>query len=229
MRDKQVTTILFNAIQGATMFREEPGTAALRFTIDEISGERIQAWQQQLNQEIIRRQIARSGRAIVIRFRDQHGLQQLTEVPRPGEAEPWYGEIGGMYTYTFKPELRGCDVQVDMTDRGTAGADSLRVATSLNLRTSAALELVTNVQQVQQPRWRRPEIWGAGTSLHELSGAQPRFWIDADIYRRLVVLGWSWQQARTFRYRFTPLTVGCDIVVQHVPSGHALHLTRHIN
>ncbi len=211
------------------MFQEGPGSAALRFTISEIASERIQAWQQQLNQEIIRRQIARSGRAIVIRFRDERRLQQLTEVPGLGEGEPWYGEIGGMYTYTFKPELRSCDVQVDMTDRGIAGADSLPVATSLNLRTSAALELVTNVEQAQQPRWLRPEIWGAGTGLHELSGAQPCFWIDADIYRRLVALGRNWQHARTFRYRFTPLTVGCDIAVQHVPSGHALHLTRHIS
>lgn len=211
------------------MLRENLGTGMLRLVINQLAGEHIRAWQQQLNLELIRRQLAQNKRAVVIRFRNSHRLQAITEEPALGEAEPWYGEIGGLYSYTFIPRLNDCDLVVEMTDRGAITAETFSKPLSLVVRQAATIDQVYEVEQQQHTLWLRPDIWEEGTSLHEVSGGELCFWIDGEIYKRLISFGWSRQQIHVYRYQFTPLTVGCDIVVNHITSGHMFHLTRHID
>ena len=71
------------------------------------------AWQLAANQRLIKAQIEQRGRAIVIRYRQHRMLRQIDVVPELGEAEPWFGDFGGGYGFTFEPQSHGCLLTIE--------------------------------------------------------------------------------------------------------------------
>ena len=54
---------------------------------------------------------------------------------------------------------------------------------------------------------------------------QASFAIAGEDYNKLLAMGWLPERLEDYEYCFVPLSVGCDIAVEHLASGKRLHLT----
>ena len=48
------------------------------------------------------------------------------------------------------------------------------------------------------------------------------------LYDKLLVWGWTSEQMTEYNYLFHPLSVGCEIMVEHPESGTKNHLTKDV-
>ena len=89
---------------------------SLLFCLNGSAYDQLITWQQRVDQNVLRHQLETRGQALVVRLRDQAGVQKITNLPEPGEAEPYYGAFGGAYRYTFHPlagqPRDGCELEV---------------------------------------------------------------------------------------------------------------------
>jgi hypothetical protein len=81
-----------------------------------LSGEALRSvirWQQDADLEVIRYQIETRGHALIIRDGELPFVGSLSEMPKPGEVVPWYGETCDVYVFTFRPGEDGCKLKVE--------------------------------------------------------------------------------------------------------------------
>jgi hypothetical protein len=69
--------------------------------------------QREADLEVIRHQIETRGQSLVVRYKDSAIVRKIAEVPRAGEALPWYGMVGAAYLYTFRPHDNGSQIKVE--------------------------------------------------------------------------------------------------------------------
>jgi hypothetical protein len=81
-----------------------------------LSGEplrRVINWQQDVDLQVIRYQLETRGHALIIRGRELPFIGSLSEMPKPGEVIPWYGDTCDVYVFTFRPGEDGCKLKVE--------------------------------------------------------------------------------------------------------------------
>ena len=77
--------------------------------------------------------------------------------------------------------------------------------------------------------WASPKLTAEGDNfIHEVSRDELEFFVDGEMYERLAAWGWDCLQVEAYSYRFIPHSVGCEIVVKHLPSGQEVHLTEDV-
>ncbi len=82
------------------------------FRIPAPISQQIMAWRQQLDWQVMQYQIDNHGKVLVVRYKDDRRLQIITTTPAIGEAEVWYGNVGGGYRFTFSPQPSGCKLEI---------------------------------------------------------------------------------------------------------------------
>ncbi len=189
----------------------------------------IRPWQQSVNHHLIAGHLARTGEADVTRLGQQGGWMTITELPALGEAEPYVGDFGGLYTFTFSPSTRGCDLQVTAAPAAFKWASTDALA-PLDIQLPPEVVVLTTRVPRCALDWSGPELNQDEdrSFVHEISLDELEFPIDGTMYVRLVAWGWDSAQVEAYRYRFIPLSVGCEMVVEHRPSGRHIHLTEDV-
>jgi hypothetical protein len=75
-------------------------------------------WQREVDLRVIRYQIETCGSALAIMYEGKIWFHSLKHVPPPGQAIPWYGDVGGAYEFAFRPRDEGYQLRVEMTLAG---------------------------------------------------------------------------------------------------------------
>ena len=192
------------------------------FAVPQTVTAQARAWQLAANQMLIKGQIEKRGQAIVIRYREHNMLRQIDFTPELGEAEPWFGDFGGGYAFLFEPQNHGCILTIECLANGNPRFGGVEVEPFKML-----LPIMPVVQPMrsEQERWFRPRIVGEN-ARSEISVPKLEFWIDGEMYEKLLASGWDEAQLWQHRYRFLPLSVGCEVYVVHLNSGKLMHLTK---
>lgn len=192
------------------------------FRVGGAACQEVIAWQQETDLQVIRHQLERNGKAMLIRLGRRKGLQTIQELPKSGEAEPYYGRFGGAYRFTFTPQPDGCLLEVANTARspGSLYPESLRPITVF---VPDAMRMQTKPPE-EEARPYSPHLTTERTVM-AISVEEMMFWLEGEPYARLVAWGWDRQRPEQYHYEFTPLSVGCEIAV-HRLDGVTIHLTQ---
>ncbi len=182
-------------------------------------------WQQARDLGVIQHQLETKGAVMTIRYGPTHyrGLQPCRELPHPGEAVPYYGEIGDAYSFRFQPEAGGCYLRVV---NGAGG----KVFWHPEPFSPLELHLPHPIQIDQGPpgpRWLGLE-WPWWHNWPNNQVDELRFEIDHKYCRRLLEWGWDARRPENYEYCFFPTSVGCEILVKDLASGEENHLTRDV-
>ena len=196
--------------------------------IFQLSGQSLQQvieWQQALDLKVMQYQIETNGSTLVVRHKqkDIRPLQPIVELPKPGEAIPWYGDIGDVYSYCFQPEAAGCFLRVVNSAGG-------RVLWHPDPFPPLELHLLHPVQvekELSRPRWFGLD-WGWWYNWPENQVDELRFEIDQKFCQDLVEWGWDDRRVENYEYQFIPTSVGCEILVRDIATGEEIHLTRDV-
>ncbi|MCG3210956.1 MAG: hypothetical protein FOGNACKC_04592 [Anaerolineae bacterium] len=150
----------------------------------------------------------------------------LPELLPPGEALPYYGEFGGGYTFEFQPHASGAHLQVV----NEAGGHPRFYPEPLP---PLELDIPTSIEIQSAPAERDPHLytsewgwWYNGWAEHRRDGLL--FVIKPEFYQRMVEWGWDASRPAEYRYRFIPLSVGCEIFYHDIRRGFSYHLTNDV-
>ncbi len=198
------------------------------FTVPPAAATRIRGWQQVVNLRLIAAQIAKEGRAFVTRLGKNHGAT-ISELPALGQAEPYVGDFGGLYTFVFSPTSDSCELEV----RAAVGAfvmAGIDTIPPLEITLSKEVASLTTSVPPYEQEWSDPRLNRDEDTafVHEVSLDELEFLIDGTMYERLVAWGWDPLQIEAYRYVFVPLSVGCELLVEHRPSEQKVHLTQDV-
>lgn len=176
--------------------------------------EAVRRYRMETDLQVIQNQLERSGRAIVVRFRDVQGLQQISDVPAPGEATPWYGDIGTGYSYHVRPASGGFSLEVSNLASGIALICSETLANLILTPGPGFLP----VEPVQKP--------ASGQPFLELPARQ-KIILQVPPYQHLRLKEWpAWGEPLTaYSLLVGPLTVGTNLSVRHIETNEVLDLT----
>ncbi len=196
------------------------------FTVPPAPTELIRQWQQVVNRSVIAGHLTRQGEALVTRLGHQEGLLTITELPALGEAEPYVGDFGGLYTFAFSPTSDSCELHVSAAPAAFTRA-AMEVMPPLDLHLPKDVMALTTRVPWDDLDWSDPQLNRDEDTafVHEVSLAVLEFPIDGTMYEGLVGWGWDSWQVEAYRYLFIPLSVGCELAVEHRPSGQRIHLT----
>jgi hypothetical protein len=192
------------------------------FRVGGAACQEVIAWQQEIDLQVIRHQLEQNVKAMLIRRGRRKGLQTIQELPEPGEAEPYYGQVGGAYLFTFTPQPNGCLLEVANTARGPR-----HLYPDLLLPMKVFVPDAMWLQRKplgEEGRPYSPQLTTERTMM-AISVNEMLFWLEGEPYERLVTWGWDRQRPEQYRYEFTPLSVGCEIAVHHL-DGETIHLTQ---
>ena len=179
----------------------------------QINGEpytQIVDWQRRTDHLIIKHQIETCGRALVVGLRGQAGRQQITEVPEPGEAAPWYGVTGGGYAYVFTPLAVGCALWVE-----SSASHTFVYSGSI---APVEFYLPDRIVAVTAPES------SAGRFAYEDTGQAYHFRITGRDYQELAAWPAFGEPLAEYSYRFVPTTIGTLITVTHHTTAVSLRL-----
>ncbi len=199
------------------------------FTVPPDATKQIRRWQQVVNRHVIAGHLARDGETFVTRPGQEEGLITITELPALGEAEPYVGDFGGLYSFTFSPTSDGCDLHVTAAP-GAFTKAGITVMPPLEIHLPKEVVSLTMRVPWHDLDWSGPRLnRDEDTSfVHEVSSDVLEFPIDGTMYARLVAWGWDSWQVEAYRYVFVPLSVGCEMAVEHRPSEQRVHLTEDV-
>jgi len=197
-------------------------TNSLLFRIADSAYGQVLAYQQEIDQMVLRYQIETRGQALVVRLGGKTGLQKINALPEPGIAEPYYGTLGGAYRYTFHPMVGGCELEVANQMGGFAffypeRFDSLRlylfdppVETCVEdddapnaLLEASMSDLYENAPGCQEIRFRVPPL----------------------LYKAFSDWPWSRRPLHAYDFTFIPTSASCLARVTARESGVVLELT----
>ncbi len=182
----------------------------------------IRDWQHQINHDVLRYQIESRGAAVVLRYRDREQLHRLQEVPEVGEADPWYGDVGGGYRFEFIPD----------TAPGASATDD-DMACTLVVHSTVSNRSLFYDAEIRPLRLRLArgyhieelaltgEMLGGAIQAHywgNYPGLYPEidtivFGIQGPAYANLVEWGWRPETAGNYYYSVTPLSVATPVQV----------------
>jgi hypothetical protein len=197
----------------------------IRFQLSGEPLDRVITWQREVDLLVFRYQIETHAPAIVVYHPKLRFPQSLTEVPKPGEAIPYYGSFSQAYVFTFLPYGRACRLKAEnfcsqLGHRYPKDLPSLE----LELPESIQIETYASRELWAGPGW----AWWYDDPAAESASDTITFAIDGEMYDRMVDWGWDRDRLDTYAYQFWPLSVGCEIVVRDTTTGEEERLTKDV-
>lgn len=198
-------------------------STSIHFTIMKESYKQVYAWQQEVNQAILRHQIETRGQALVTRLGKEMGVQKIHDLPALGEAEPYFGALGGAYRYTFHPLVGGCELEVHNQMGGFAFYYPERFE-PLRLFLFDPPEVIET----------EDETWHASLLDEDLTGLHEHDTVNSAMHFRISPLlyqlfsNWPWSRRPLYAYDFifVPHASGSLIHIRSRESGVMLELTQ---
>lgn len=212
---------------------------SLLFILQGDAYRQVKRWQQQIDLDILRYQIENRGQALVTHLGNKIGVQKISRLPAPGEAEPYYGAYGGAYRYTFHalsgpktgplsaeqtmpltgPLPIGCELEVYNQMGGFAFYYPQRIdALRLFFPEPPSILRVSNGHT-------RPLISPA-VIVDCPKDNQKLFHITAPLYSMLTQWGWYGRSLSAYDFIFIPTSTGCLVRVRMRERGVILELTK---
>ena len=176
--------------------------------------EAVRRYRAETDLKVIQNQLERTGRAMVFDYKGHHHLQQITELPAPGEAVPWYGDVGTGYEYRVSSAGEAFGLEV-VSLAGQSPLISHQVFPSLRLTPSAGYQ---PVEVVERP--------ASAFEFFEDENLQ-KIILRVPQDRHDLLANWPHWGGSLNAYSFTfgPLTVGTSLSVQHNATGESINLT----
>ncbi len=196
---------------------------ALIFTISGENYRKVIQYRQATDHHIIQSQIKNKGHALITNLYGVHAFTTINEVPEVGAAVPWYGTLGGGYRYTFTLRTEGGQLALD----NIASENALICPEIL-----PSLELTLAAGFFKQDTLEKPEptnlfaIFNHWNLVDEHAAQEEMiFRITPDIYPRLI--NWThWgKDINGYKFLFTPLSVGVEVIVHQEANGEEINLT----
>ena len=177
----------------------------------------IVSWRRDVDESVLRYQLGRRSNVLVCGLQDQ-GMTHITEMPTRGKFTPYYGIIGGGFSFVFHPAGELTELTVEASISGhplfhPAQIEPLKLTVPNAMLMQA--EVYANVGTVGPDDML--------TYLPEfLFGFYAKF---LDAYR-----AWEWYSEDVERYDFIffPTSVGTMVSVRYRESGSLLDLTRDV-
>jgi hypothetical protein len=199
--------------------------------IAQVTGEAYRhmlAWRHDIDLQLIQFQLDHGGEALVIMFVPEFRMRRITELPAPGTARPHTSSFGGGYEYCFLYSSNGWTLRVTNTTQRSFRFQDIAPIPPLLIEDSAGVRV--DLRPSEGVRWT------AARGLQDDSDSIPidrtaieaRFTIDDEMYKRLLAWGWTSARLTEYKYRFIPLSAGCEIMVEHPASGTSNHLTKDV-
>src|SRR5207249_2647030 len=85
-----------------------------------------------------------------------------------------------------------------------------------------------SIQRTEGVRWLAPCGLRDDSNSDRTRTDRASFPIAGEDYDRLVAWGWTPARLTEYQYCFGPLSVGCEIMVEHPASGTSNHLTKDV-
>lgn len=196
----------------------------LTFSITGNSYDQVRQYRLETDERIIRNQIERRGSAILQSYRGQKGFAQISEIPKLGEAVPWYGSFGVGYHYLLQPLTKGINLRVEYLV-GEMPLICTEILPALEIRLPSGIE------------YREPEDHVdksvLGTALASVVENETERTIELRIPADLLapLKPWHfWGEPLTqYIFIFEPSSMGCTVFIQHAASGENLNLSGDFN
>ncbi len=204
-----------------------PPSNEKRFLVFSIRGEyynQVRDWIVQADQAVFRHQFERQGSVMVSRWHGKRHFGSVNALPPAGEAEPWYGEVGGAYTYAFRPaENGGCEVTVR---NGAHGGSFFppEPYPPLHLLVPEAPEFVRTGNGLTDP------AGGGWFNYDDQAPAQRMFFRLSPQYVAMLAAWSRWgDPLPAYTFFFNPSNVGMAIRGRHITSGDEIDLTKDVD
>jgi hypothetical protein len=187
-------------------------------------------WRYEVDSAIIQNQIDQKGKAIVIVFGPSpgihHDMQWVTELPAPGTARPHCGSFGGGYEYCFLHTPAGWMLKVTNFVQDSIRFGLTKKIPPLLIDDTAAISVT--VRHIEDVRGLGPTGLMDDSDDDRTPTNRATFPTGGEFYDKLLVWGWTPEQMTEYNYLFHPLSVGCEIMVEHPESGTKNHLTKDV-
>jgi len=185
-------------------------------------------WRHDIDLQLIQFQLDHGGEALVIMFVPEYGMHRITELPSPGTARPHASSFGGGYEYCFLYSSTGWTLRVTNTTQRSFRFEHLTPIPPLLIEDTA--EVRVGLRPSEGVRWTSASgLQDDSDSIPiDRTATEARFTIDGEMYERLLAEGWTPEKMTAYEYRFIPLSVGCEIMVEHPASGTKNHLTKDV-
>ncbi|MBN2131291.1 MAG: hypothetical protein JW741_17455 [Sedimentisphaerales bacterium] len=188
---------------------------------------RVIAWKQETDLAILRYQIETRGRTAVIFPRRSKRLGTIDEVPELGEAQPYYGIVGGAYVYDFYPQPQGTFLCVT---NAAGGCDPFYPdpipPLELGLAESARIRRASDEEGlIFKPH-------GGYTFLEETRAEDTDemvFTVTQDLYPLWLEWERYGEALQSYAFSFIPSSIGCIVHIRHIATGEILDLTENVN
>jgi hypothetical protein len=176
------------------------------------------SWRRDVDEAVMRYQLGRRSQILVCGLQDQ-GMTHITEMPERGKFMPYYGMIGGGFTFIFHPagELTEITVETVASENPLLHPEPIEP-----LKLSAPDLLLTQAEVYENIGTVSPD--DTMTYLPEfLFGFYGEF---LDMFHK-----WEWysEDVEKYDFIFVPTSVGTMVNVRHQESGSILDLTRDVS
>lgn len=178
----------------------------------------IVTWRRDVDEAVMRYQLGRRSSVLVCGLQDQ-GMTHITEMPARGEFMPYYGMIGGGFTFVFHPVQEQVEVIVEAT---VSEHPLFHPSPIVPLKLAAPDSMITQAEVYENIGTVAPD--DTMTYLPEfLFGFYGKF---MKVFRE-----WEWysEDVEKYDFVFVPTSVGTMANVRHRESGSLLDLTRDVN
>jgi hypothetical protein len=185
-------------------------------------------WRNEVDLTLIQAELDNTGEALVITLEPDFGMEVVTTLPAPGTARPHSSPFGGGFEYCFFHTPAGWMLKVTNTTQRSFRFEHITPIPPLVIDDSSGVNVAL---QPAEDMW-----WDIVCGLQDDSGDMPidrtaaaaQFSIKGEMYERLLNWGWTPEQLTTYQYSFLPLSVGCEVMVDHPGSGRRNHLTEDV-
>lgn len=175
----------------------------------------IVSWKREVDEAVMRYQLGRSSSIPAFGLQDQ-GLTQISELPERGKFVPFYGDIGGGFSFFFHPAREVTELVIETAVSGHPFFHPDPIE-PLKLK-------MPNAMLRQAEVYKHIGTVGPDDTLVDLTEFLFGFYREyLDKYR-----AWEWynEDVEKFDFMFAPTSVGTMVNVLHRESGELLDLTR---
>jgi len=178
----------------------------------------IVSWRRDVDEAVMRYQLGRRPNIPVIGLQGQ-GFTQISELPEKGQFVPFYGDIGGGFSFVFHPagEVTELTIGTSVSKHPMFHPDPIE-----------PLKLTVPDSLIRQAEvYKYIGVVGPNDTLTDLPEFLFGFYGEyLDMYR-----AWKWysEDVENFDFIFAPTSVGTMAHVLHRESGTVLDLTRDFN
>lgn len=179
----------------------------------------LAAWRYETDSRIIRAHLQKRGFALVNNLITGQHMQRITEMPPPGTATPHIGMTGGGFTYHFTVR----DGQVKLTaECYSTGFPPIPVD-----------DLTPHHANLPDQPWAQAPLQPGVTLAYPEDTLRLQdaylFGFGGDFLK--IFHRWTWysEDLELFDFAFSPSSIGCTVLITHLPGGETLDLTADVD